>query len=134
MGMRGPAWTSIAFAAGLAVATWCASARARVGTAGEAAYWRERAEAAGRACSPVYGLWWVERECPGLAGLLLPSAVRALVCPARIKVYRASALERVVDRAARLPPGGGAPLPVVLEERGASERELDLLWKAEIRR
>lgn len=114
-----------------AAAAWAACAHARR----EAAHWQGRARAAearvGAACLPVYGLWWVDRRCDGLVLGLLPTAAQALVCPARLQVYRSIDQADVRARAQAL-GAGATPQPLVLEERGVRERVITLRWRAEI--
>jgi len=97
-----------------------------------AAYWQGEADATraklGAACAPVYGVWWIERTCPGIAGWALPAPLQALACPGRVRTWRGD-LEGTRARAEAL---GASSAVLLLEEKGPKERELPLKWRAEV--
>ena len=103
-------------------------------SARQASYWQGRAAEAqarvGSACAPVFGVWWIERTCPGIAGGALPAPLQALACPGRIRTWRGGQ-EAARARAEALGPGLS---PLMLEEKGQAERELPIRWRAEVGR
>lgn len=109
------------------------AAAAALSLTAERDYWRGAAAGAkarvGAACSPVYGVWWIERSCTGWAAYL-PVKIQAVICPARIRAWRGG-LEATHARAEALGPFTAA---LLLEERGPKERELPLRWRAEVGR
>ena len=81
------------------------------------------------ACEPVYGAYWIAYECPPIIGGTLPDAVKPLVCRTRIERFRSSDLAKTRDKL----PGTPGTSVLVLDERGAREKSLSVVWEPVIR-
>lgn len=79
-------------------------------------------------CEPVYGAYWIAYECPPIIGGTLPDSVKPLVCRTRIERFRSSDLAKTRERL----PGAGTAV-MVLDERGAREKPLSVVWEPVIR-
>jgi len=112
-----------------AMALWMAMEIA-VGSLAASTLAQETAAKIEGGAEPVYAVNWIEYICPGMAGGFMPTGLRPMACPAKVRVWRSSSKKRAVARVSKL---RGSPGLMLLRERGPLEKELPIIWEPGIK-